>query len=510
MKYAFGDCEIDTELFQLTRAGQPMRLTGQTARLLTFLITNRDRVVLKDELAVAVWDRRIITDATLSTAIKEARLAVGDTGRAQQVIRTVHGQGFQFIADLQPAAPVAAPGGRTVIAILPFRSLGVDPDDRFIADGLTEDTIANLARFRHLFLLSHRTTRHLAADGPSLLDLHVQHGVDYVIEGSLRRSADRLRVTVQVSDAAGGLLLATEQIDRECSIAALFDIQEEVARLIAGRVASRHGVLADHVTAARAGQQPSWDTYLQVARFYEYYRTYDPALHASVRDQLPDTLARDPTSSDGWAAYAILLLEEYRYHINQRPNVDALGLCAAAARRAVDCDNRNAFAQMALALATFYQRNISGFRSIAARALELNAGHSDVLAEIGSCHLFLGEYDRAVELLDQAIALSPVHPGWYHYARCWYHANRQEFESALQEIEEVPMPEFFWYHAHLAWLHAELGQTAAARAAADVMRQMYPGFEAVAYEELALTNIDRDRATPVVAAWRRAGLDIPD
>jgi DNA-binding winged helix-turn-helix (wHTH) protein len=91
MKFAFNDCEVDTGLFQISRGGVRQSLTPQTMQLLEYLIRNRDRVVLKDDLAGAGWDGRFITDATLSTAIKEARQAVGDNGRDQHTIRTIHG-----------------------------------------------------------------------------------------------------------------------------------------------------------------------------------------------------------------------------------------------------------------------------------------------------------------------------------------------------------------------------------------------------------------------------------
>lgn len=507
MKVTFDDCTIDTDRFQVERSGCVVSLTPQTAKILEILIKNSERVVTKDELAAAVWDGRIITDATISTALKETRQIVGDTGRTQSVIRTVHGRGFQFVANIKARSVFGTESDLTVVAIFPFRNLGPEINDQFIADGLTEDTIANLSRFPKFFVLSHRTTRSLAAEDISIAEMHARHSIDVVIEGSLRTSPERLRVTAQLTDASTGQLLATEQFERNRDVAGLFEIQEEVSRLIAGRAASNYGVLAEHI-ARRKERSGSLGTYVLVSQFHEYYRTYDPALHARLRDALPDMLAKEPLSADGWAAYSLLLLEEYRYHINTRPGVDALGLADDAAKRAVNCDNRSAFAQMALALAVFYKKDIASFRRIAARALELNSGHSDVLAEIGSCHLFLGEYDRAVELLDQAIALSPVHPGWYHYARCWWHAERHEFEAALLEINKVPMPEFFWFHAHLAWLHAELDQIPQAQSAAKVLLEMFPNFEDVAYEELERTNIDRNRGARVVAGWRKTGLNI--
>ncbi|MCL6286165.1 winged helix-turn-helix domain-containing protein [Ruegeria sp. 2012CJ41-6] len=512
MIFAFNDCEIDTELFQISRGGTRSGLTPQTAQLLEYLIRNRDRVVLKDDLVEQVWEGRAITDATLSTAIKEVRQAIGDSGRDQHTIRTVHGKGFRFVADISARNTAKSHGlqpNRTVLAVLPFRSLGRGTEESDIADGLTEDTITNLSRFREFVLLSHRTTAQIATDNMSITEMSRSFGVSHVIEGSIRRSPQKMRVTVQVTEAVSGHLVATEQFDRGGETEDLFDIQEEIADLIAGRLGSRHGVMASRLAQTEPIQRTkTWETYRLVARFYEYYRSYDPVIHAATRDQLSDALTQDRHSADGWAAYAMLLLEEYRYHINQRPNVDALALASDAARNAVACDGLHAFAQMTLALTIFYQKDIPGFQAAAARALELNSGHCDVLAEIGSCHLFLGEYKLATELLDRAIELSPVHPGWYHYARCWLYADQGFFEAALLEIEKVPMPDFFWYHAHLAWLHAELGNMHKAEQAVTIMRAMFPEFEEHALSELDLTNINPERGAMAIRGWTKAGLRI--
>ncbi|MEX0348939.1 MAG: winged helix-turn-helix domain-containing protein [Paracoccaceae bacterium] len=512
MIFGFNNCEIDTELLQISSDGVRSSLTPQTAHLLEYLIRNRDRVVLKYDLVEQVWQGRAITDATLSTAIKEARQAVGDSGRDQHTIRTVHGKGFRFVADVtarDTARTHVLQSERTILAVLPFRSLGLRADDASIAEVLTEDTITNLSRFREFVLLSHRTTEQIAASNLSNAEMNRTYGVSHVVEGSIRRSPERMRVTVQVTEAASGQLVATEQFDRGGQTGDLFEIQEEIARLIAGRLGSRHGSMASQIAyAAPVRRSESWDTYQLVASFYEYYRSYDPTIHAETRDRLQEALNHDTQSAEGWAAYAMLLLEEYRYHINQRPEVDALALASEAARNAVACDNLNAFAQMVLALTIFYHKDIAGFRVAAARALELNSGHSDVLAEIGSCYLFLGEYQQAVELLDHAIELSPVHPGWYHYARCWLFADQGFFEAALLEIEKVPMPEFFWYQAHLAWLHAELGNMGKAQQAASVMRAMFPDFEEHAVAELELTNIGIERGEMAIQGWVKAGLEI--
>ena len=412
MRITLADTEIDFDRMTTHRGGETRRLTRQSHGILHALHAAAGDVVTKDDLIEKVWDGRIVTDATLSTAMKEARHAVGDTGAAQRIIETVHGIGFRLAlpAEAEVTSQPAAKE-KPVVLVLPFRALGSTQDDKHIAEGFSEEVTSNLTRFRNLQVLSHLTAIHLQStiSDPSVL-AH-EHGVDFVIEGSLRRSPDRLRVTVQVSDTKSGDIALMEQFDRPGTPEGIFDIQDELGVLIAGRIASQHGDLGRRIRSrTMEGRTQTWDVYSAVARFYEFYKTYDPALHLELRTHFPKLLEADDQAADGWAAYALLLLEERRYHLNERADIDATHLGLKAAQRAVACDPQSGFAQMALALCQFHTGDLSGFRDSANMALALNPGHADILAEIGHCHAFLADFDRAVPLLDKAIVLSPHSP----------------------------------------------------------------------------------------------------
>ena len=392
--------------------------------------------------------------------------------------------------------------------MLPFRTIGGGPDDGFLGDGLTDELIFNLSRFRDLAVLARSTTERIAQDGLDAAAMRAAYGVDFVLEGSVRRSGERLRVTVQVSSTESGAILATEQYNRQADVDALFDVQDQIAGLCAGRIASPHGPVARQAEEHLAAAPNTWGMFKLVAEFRRFYRSYDPALHASLREALPAALEDEPGASNGWAAYAVVLLEEHRYHVNERPGVDALSPALAAADRAVAADPRNAFAQVALAMCRLYALDIEGFDTAAARALELNPGNADVLSEIGHCYAFLGREDEAIALIDQAIELSPEHPGWYHFARTWRYIRLGHLDAALVEIRKVPVPGFYWYHAHLVWLHAALGDMAAAREEVDTLRQVFPDFEARIYNELVLFRANEDLVASALDHWAKAGLEV--
>ena len=510
MEIVVSDARIDFDRMTVQQGSDLRRLTRQTAGILRALVNADGQVVSKDDLITHVWEGRIITDATLSTAIKEARRAVGDTGTDQNIIETVHGVGFRLsVAVDRPKAASLPLKQLPVILILPFRSLTPLANDQQTADGFSEEVTANLTRFRSLRVLSHLTALHVQAHALDHASIAHKFGVDFVVEGSLRRSSERLRVTVQVTDVTTGEIVLVEQFDRAAAPSDIFDIQDEVGLLIAGRVASQHaGVASRFRQSASAGQAQTWDVYAAVTRFYEFYRTYDPAIHLELRDGLPVLLEADPGASDGWAALALVLLEERRYHLNERTGVNAPRHGLEAAKRGVESDPKSGFARMALALCQFHTGDLSGFRESAKVALQLNPGHADILAEIGHCHAFLGDFDSAIPLLNQAIELSPIHPGWYHYANAWRLALGDFWQAALLEIEKVPMPGFPWYHAHQVWFQAELGNMNAAEEAKSALLAILPNFEADIPKEMVFNYFSGPLVQKAFDGWNKAGLRV--
>lgn len=511
MKIVMSDTQIDFDRMIAQQGDETRPLTRQTAGILRALYEAGGEIVSKDALIDDVWDGRIITDATLSTAIKGARRAVGDTGSAQRIIETVHGVGFRLAVEALPVAEaVNAAQALPCLIVLPFRNTGPDPDARFICEGLTDEIISGLSKFRDLKVLSRATSDAARTAGLDTAEINRRYGADYVVEGSLRRTETRLRVSLQLVSADTGAVLLTEQFDREATVPSLFDVQDHVAQLCAGRLAGPHGPVALQAGEVSRRKPPheSWTMVRLVTDFRRFYRTYDADLHAALRQALPEALERHPGAADGWAAYAVILLEEFRYHVNERADVDALALATEAAQRAAAADPRNAFALTALAMCRLFAMDVAGFDQAADRALALNPGNSDVLSEIGHCYAFIGREAEAIALLDKAMELSPEHPGWYHFAKTWRYARLGMFDAALLEIQKTPMPGFYWYHAHLAWLYSAVGNSALAWAEAEELRAVFPDFEARVIEELTMWEANGDLVASALEHWARAGLKI--
>ncbi len=395
------------------------------------------------------------------------------------------------------------------IAVMPFANYSGDPSDQFFADGLTEETIANLARFKDLFVFSRSTTSALARENATVGRLRDELGVDFVVEGSVRKTPQVVRVTVQLIDAATDGHILAENFDRACTPDGVFEIQDEIARLVAGRIADRHGPLGRSIQrAGRPGRSKNWETYNWITRFYSYYATHNPEWHAEVREGLEQALANDQDSSDGWAALSVVLVDEFRLHMNERHNFPTLQTALQHAQRAVSCDPENAFAYQALALAHFYNWELREFRIAADRAVELNPGHADVLADVAFCHAHLGDWETALSLANRAIELSPVHPGWYRWVSAMHHLTNDDAQAALIEFKKGALPGLFWYHAYVAGLHACLGEDDAAASELRGLHQLYPDFSEHVRHECERLNKPKEWTERLLNGLRKAGMKI--
>ncbi|MCB1486730.1 MAG: winged helix-turn-helix domain-containing protein [Bauldia sp.] len=251
MLYRFDGFEIDTEKYELRHDGVPRPVEPLVFDLIAFLSRNAGRVLSREEVIDGVWNGRIVSDATVASCVKSARKALDDSGDDQRYIRTVRARGFQFLAPVSiqdpaestgappppettqsgangaampgpepapasaaangvPATPVANHGKKPRLAVLPFENLSAEGDEYF-ADGLTEDIITNLARFRDLLVIARSTTFHLKDRRIVPIELATELGVGFIVQGSVRRAAGRVRISVQLVDATSGLHLWAER-----------------------------------------------------------------------------------------------------------------------------------------------------------------------------------------------------------------------------------------------------------------------------------------------------------
>jgi TolB-like protein len=221
--FLFENCALDTDRRELRHGAVAVPVEPQVFDLLAYLIKNRDRVVSKDDLVAAIWGGRIVAESTLTSRINTARCAIGDSGAEQRLIKTLARKGVRFVgavreeaepaevtamgavdAAAQKAKPETSLADKPSIAVLPFANLSGDPQQDYFSDGITEDIITELSRFSELLVISRNSSFQYKGKAVDIRQVGRELGARYILEGSVRRSSDRVRITAQLIDAMTG------------------------------------------------------------------------------------------------------------------------------------------------------------------------------------------------------------------------------------------------------------------------------------------------------------------
>jgi len=532
MRYQFGDFELATERYELRRKGNVLHAEPLVFDLILYLTRHPDRVVSRDEIVEGVWQGRLVSEATIDGCIKSARRILGDSGDNQSYIRTVRGRGFEFAVPVtavgegqsnvnsapqqtqgrpgegaatseasltgHPLATIVSPSGtapRPVLAVFPFANQSAEEDDYF-ADGLTEDIVTNLSRFRELRVIAAGSTLQFKGRSINVPEFCRQMRAAYVVQGNVRRAAGRIRITVQLIDGVSCVQLWGDRYDRD--MGDIFDLQDELTR----RIAATLGVKMQDISLERAmAKGPlELDSYDCVLRARRYTSALSAEMHAEARDLLERAVELDPLSSDAHALLANVYLAEHRFEMNPRP--DPIGRALTHAVCATQLDPRNAYARCWLAIVHFFRGENEKFETESQLALRLNPNDPETLADIGHYLAFMGEFERGVELSRRAQELNPLHPGWYYFSFARLDYNRKAYDGTIRWVEKIGLPHFYWTHLLDAAAKGQLGRPDAGKALSRVL-EIKPNFSA--HLELRKWNASPADLDHIMEGLRRAG-----
>jgi TolB-like protein len=388
----------------------------QVFDLLVFLARNCNRTVTKEEIFAAIWGDRIVSDAALSSQIKAARKAVGDDGVSQHTIATVHGRGFRFVASVETAGPeslgetnepargqpLQSMPKRPSVAILPFANLGGDPGEDYFGDGIAEDIITSLSKNRWLTVTARNPAFSFRRSNDSIRSIGRKLEADYIVTGNVRKAGTRFRITVQLVDADTEQCVWSERFDRDA--ADMFDLQEEIARLVAARLETELGLTeqkkAEHRPRKNLG---AWDLYqLGAAEFYKF----TPESNLRCQELLRDSIKIDPQFAGAHSrlAYAIVLSMVYFDAATDDVRLDE---ALAAAQRAIELDDQDANGYFTLGRVRLARREYSLAIDALQYALELNPCLAVTYCGLGDSLAYEGRLDEAIRQFEIAIELSP-------------------------------------------------------------------------------------------------------
>jgi TolB-like protein/cytochrome c-type biogenesis protein CcmH/NrfG len=531
MKLGFGAHEVDLRRHELRRGAEVVHVEPQVFDLLVHLLHHRDRVVSKDELFDVIWQGRIVSEAALSSRINAARKAVGDDGDRQEVIRTVPKRGFRFVGEVRelpdaedvPARGVAPaseggtapqthlPGPETArsrrpsIVVLPFANLTPEPDTEYFTYGLTEDIIRLLARHRWLDVLSRHSGAPYKGRDVDAREIGAALGVRYLVEGSVWRRAERVRITADLICAETGRQLWSDT--HELALDHLLEIQRSMAEQIAATIEPELGRLEREAAVRRPPRHlDAWDCYQR--GLWHLWGFTVPGME-EAEAMFRRALEIDPGFARAHGALAYVHLQSAVL----RPPQDRPGLIEAAmreARIAVLLDDQDCMNLCVLGRAHAFQQDYGEAIALLEQSVELNPSFAQAWYALGFTMIFCGREEEAIACIERATDLSPRDPhiSSFHAFRALAHLCLGDLEAAAalaRQAVRVPNAKHWPFAVHAAALGL-LGRDAEARRAVAELRERAPGYTTGTARGDFFFCRDEARIERFVDGLRRAGL----
>jgi TolB-like protein len=477
--YHFDRFVLDLGRGMLSVAGAERALRPKSFALLRHFVENAGRLIDRDEIMQAVWPGVFVTDDSIAQCVSDLRRVLDD--HQQQLLRTMPRRGYLFAvqpervgAGVDAAVPQLEPAiaNEPSIAVLPFQNMSGDPEQEYFADGMVEEIITALSRIRWLLVIARNSSFTYKGRAIEVRQVGRELGVRYVLEGSIRKAADRVRITAQLIEAETGAHLWADHFDG--SLEDVFDLQDKVATSVTGLIEPA----LQAAETARSARRPTHD----LTAYDLYLRAYAMTLASAAR--IPEALGlveqaikRDPGYGPAlaWAAVCcVRLLHEDRSEDREKDRAKGVDF----ARRALEAAGEDpaTLANAAYALA-YFGEDIGAMIALVDRALALNPSFARGWHLSGVLRQWAGQLDSAIEHVEKSLRLSPrarVGPQLLTIGAAYF-VNRRFEEAApklllaIQEDPSYPPP-----YRYLAACYAHMGRLDDARQIVEQLRAITP------------------------------------
>jgi TolB-like protein len=422
VQFFFDDHALDTDRRELYRGPEAVAVEPQVFDLLVFLVQNRDHVVSKDDLIEAVWGVRIVSESTLTSRINAARRAVGDSGEDQKLIRTIPRKGLRFVGEVrtqvrgneqaveptheihEPPRPALPLPDRPAIAVLPLANLSGDPEQEYFSDGISEDIITALSKLRWFFVIARNSSFIYKGKPVHMKRVAEELGVGYVVEGSVRKVGDRVRISVQLSDAATGNNIWAERYDR--ALADVFAVQDEITEAIVAAIEPQ--LYAAETFRSRRKPPNSMDAWDLVMRALSHFWrvTRQDCLVAQALLEKATTI--DPNY--GQALGVLATSQTFSAHMGWSDMAAVVPVAERAALAAILADSEDPWAHNALGSVYLFARRFEDSLAELELALRLNPNFSLAQGYYGLVLSYAGRWEEGSVAARRALRLSPRDP----------------------------------------------------------------------------------------------------
>jgi TolB-like protein len=516
--FYFNNFTLDTDRRELRSAEDSIHVEPQVFDLLLHLAQNVNRVISKDELIEHVWKGRIVSDAALNSRINSARRAIGESGEKQAIIRTVPRHGFLFAAEVTTrkhdqatsAAGVATQAepsnlklpDKPSIAVLPFQNLSGDPEQEYFADGVVEDIITGLSRIKWLFVIARNSSFAYKGRALDVKKVGRDLGVRYVLEGSLRKAGERVRISVQLIEAETGGHLWAERYDRR--LEDIFALQDEITLSVIGAI--EPSLRDAEIERVRRKRPDSLDAYDLVLRAIPHVYVAMPEESAMAIPILEKALSLEPdyAGAHGLLAWCHEILF-VRAGFKEENRVAAIRHARAAVTHGRDDAT-------ALALGAFVIGLVEHDRVAALDAFEraLALSPSSVFTLFLGCTVlaYAGEAERAIDWGERALRVSPFDRLAFlpQHAIAIAHFQRGRYEDAADATRRAVQsnPSLSVTQSWLVAALVKLGRVEDAKTATKRLLVLQPSFGAGKF--CTAIGMVPALADALTEAWREAGL----
>ena len=443
LDFRFADFEIDVARHELRRRGELVLIEPQVFDLLVHLVRNRNRIVSKNELIDTIWMGRVVSEETLSSRVSAARRAIGDNGVDQALIRTHYKRGFRFVGAVHNnpvlPAPLAASSSETAtapailifdrpsIAVLPFENMSGDPEQDFLADGLSEDIITGLSRQRWFSVIARNSSFAFKGEAADPRKVARELGVRYVLEGSVRKAADRVRVTAQLIDADKRVHLWADRYDS--ALANIFE-QDEITNRVIDAVRSQ--IIMAEAARLRCKPLQNIDASDLVMQALPHMWRMSADEQRQAQELLEQAVTLDAEYAHahallGWTYVCLFNLDSHT------PIGELTDRALDTAARALALDDQDHWGHLVFGLSQARRRQSEAAVSHLSRSIDLNPNFALGHAGLGYALACGGQPERGLEFLEQALLLNPLDPFLAVYAP----VVRYMAHFALEQYDET-------------------------------------------------------------------------
>jgi TolB-like protein/thioredoxin-like negative regulator of GroEL len=398
MIYRFGKFVVDTLRAEVSSAGKEVPLRRQSFDVLVHLLQRPNRIVSKDELLDAVWGNKVVTDGALKHCLMEIRAVIGD--RDRKVIRTVARRGY--ILEAPVTRESVAADDRVSILVLPIKDQSIDINGEYIADGLTEEIITELSKVRSLRVIARASAMRLRGAGIAVQEIAKGLGVDFILDGSVRKWGDRLRVILQLRDLGSDDARWGEHYDG--TLGDLFEIQDDIARSVARELAMHVG--AGELTNGDQFEDPrAVESYLRAR--YETLKFSKDGLQQAERHLKNGLSLTGPNARLlGTLGYAYAKYSE----LGLDPTGEYIARASECAEKIFELDPHSSRGWLLLAMVRFFSGELRAAQEPFERSLDAYPADPDALLLLGYLCALRGQNERAAQLFNECLDVDPLTP----------------------------------------------------------------------------------------------------